>query len=251
MIDRPRRMMIVVAILTAAALLAYAAGVAPGAIVLFGAMSALSAWRHRKEQRERAAFYHIVWELRSADRPTRERLLAELEPPKLRNAIALVIANDGTEEQEGDLERFPYPQGLKRFVSRRYWVLWGLAALLLLLSAFSSMWMPLRGISALLALLFGFLAWRASREERALESVIEVTPFRVSECFPDGMRRTLSLRGFLVLRNEPQQQRVLLAGGRDDPEIALDYRRMGFARMCELVWQYGGFENHDGVTPAS
>ena len=49
-------MTILVAILTAAALLAYAAGVEPGAMVLFGAMSALSAWRHRKEQRERAAF---------------------------------------------------------------------------------------------------------------------------------------------------------------------------------------------------
>lgn len=251
MIERLRRTAIVVAVLTAAALLAYAAGVEPGFIALFGAMTALSAWRHRKEERERAAFYHIVWQLRAADRPTRERLLAELEPPKLRHAIARVIANDGAEEREGDVERFPYPRGLRRLFARRYWVLWSLAALLLLISAFSSMWMPLRAISAVLALLMGALAWRASREERSLDSVIEVTPFRVSECFPDGMRRTLSLRGSLLLRDEPRRQRVLLSGSRDDPGIALDYRRMGFARMYELVRRYGGFENPGGAPPAS
>jgi hypothetical protein len=242
MLARARRMAIILAVMTAAALLAHAAGVAPGSIMLFAAMSMLSAWRHRKEQRERAAFYQIVWQLRAADRPTRERLLAELDPPKLRDAIARVIADDGVEEQEGDVERFPYPQGLKRFVSRRYWVLWSMAALLLLLSAFSSMWIPLRVASAGLALFFGALAWKASREERALDSVIEVTPFRVSECFPDGRRRTLSLRGRLVLLNEPARQRVLLAGGPDDAGIALDYRRMGFSRMCELIVRYGGFE---------
>jgi hypothetical protein len=246
MMERLRRMAIIGSILTAAALLAYAAGVEPGSILVFGATSMLAAWRNRKEQRERAAFYHIVWTLRAADRSTRERLLAELEPPKLRNAIARVIERDGAEEQEGDVERFPYPHGLRRHFARRYWVLWSLAALLLMISAFSSMWIPLRGIGAALALALGLLAWRASREERALDSVIEVTPFRISECFPDGMRRTLSLRGTLLLRDEPKRQRVLLTGGGDDPGIALDYRRMGFTRICELVWRYGGFDSSGG-----
>ena len=166
-------------------------------------------------------------------------------------AIARVIQNDGAEEQDGDVERFPYPDGLRRFVLRRYWTLWGLAALLLLLSGFSAMWMPLRIGGAVLAGVFGALAWRASREERALESVIEVTPFRVSECFPDGMRRTLSLGGSLVLRNEPERQRVMLASVNEDLGIPLDYRRMGFARLYDLVRRYGGFEQSDALPPAS
>ena len=96
------------------------------------------------------------------------------------------------------------------------------------------------------AIAFGVLAvasaWWSSRRQRTFASVIEITPFRLTERAADGTSRTLLFNRYLELHNEPRRQRAILTAGGPDGAILLDYRRMAFNRLASLVMQYGGFQ---------
>lgn len=248
----PKGVFVVALLVVVVVAAAYAAGVPSNSITLFAVASVFSAWHGRRARRRRDAFQSIIRELRAADRETRARMLHDLEPRALRDAVAQVLGRDGSEESDAGVERFPYPEGLRRFIARKYWILWGATTLLLLIGAFSDAWMSLRLLSLAVAGACGYGAWKTARREAGLQSVIEVTPFRVSELLPGGDRTTLLFGRYLELRDEPAKQRMLITGGSDDTGIALDYRRMGFDRLVELVLLHGGFhQSAAGEEPAT
>lgn len=177
-------------------------------------------------------------------------MLAQLEPPKLRDAVAAILAKDGSDEQSGDVERFPFPDGLGRVYRRRYWVFWSLTVVVLLLVSFAEMQVVVRILAVAIAAMLAYGVWTSDRRERSVQSVLEVTPFRISEMHPNGLTRTISWNRHLELHNEPERMRWRLGATRDQKQgILLDYRRMGFARLFELVIQYGQFQNADEPAP--
>ena len=199
----------------------------------------LAAYRGREG---RNALSQILATLRSQDRAGRQAILDRIPSPRLRGYLEEVLRSDGSEEREGDVEQFPYPRSLQRFWVRSYWLATtgGAAALLwaAIAAETSSFW-------RLAAILGGVLAvagaWWSSQRQRTFASVIEITPFRVTERAADGRSRTLLFNRYLELHNEPRKQRAILTAGGPDGSILLDYRRMAFNRLASLIMQYGGF----------
>jgi hypothetical protein len=234
------------AVLVAALLL----GVSPeslGAVVL---MTALSSWRARRRAAKSSAFWSIVWKLRHAPRDERTRMLAELEPDKLRADVTRVLEADGSEERHDGLEQFPFPKSLVKQTTRLYWTMWAFAIVLLAIVALSDEPMAYRLAGVAVAGLCGFVAYRAWQRENAFQTIIEVTPFRISELHPNGLIRTIQWNQYLELRNEPQRSRVRLSGGEHDAGLTLDYRRMGFTRLLALVREYGRFAEGNASSKA-
>jgi hypothetical protein len=130
---------------------------------------------------------------------------------------------------------------LRRQATLLYWMMWAIALGLLAASALSSASVLFRILGVTLAAICALVARWASKREVLLQSVLEITPFRISELLPDGMIRTLSWNNYLELRNEPARSRFVLTAGRTDEGIPLDYRRMGFTRLVDRVRTYGKF----------
>jgi hypothetical protein len=169
-------------------------------------------------------------------------MLGELEPLKLRKRVAAILDQDGTNEVVGDVEQFPFPRGLRRLAARAYWGAWVLAFTMLMVAAFAAAPLWLRCLPIVVAASAAYGAWLASCRERSYDSVIEITPFRVSELFPDGRMRTVLFNRYLELHHEPQLKRLRLTPNPEDPGIILDFRRMGFDRMVDRIIEYGQFQ---------
>jgi hypothetical protein len=213
----------------------------PSQLALFAVVGAISTWRNRRQREREIAFWSVVWQLRQASAGDRARMLAELEPEHLRTKVEAILSHDGSNEAVGDVEQFPYPLGLRRLANRAYWFMWALAVSMLITAAAIPAPVWLRCIPLVVAGCGAYAAWSASQRERSFASVIEVTPFRVSELFPDGRVRTVLFSWYLELHHEAQHQRLRLTPKRDEPGIILDCRRMGFDRLVELVVRYGDF----------
>jgi hypothetical protein len=226
-------------------------GLEPGNLVALAVVTVFSTWRNRKHRARETAFWTIVWQLRQSSVEDRAQMLAALEPAKLRDEVEAILSRDGTNESQGDVERFPFPFGLRRFATRTYWVMWALGLAMLAASAFVPAPLWLRCVPLVIAACCAYGAWLAGERERSYDSVIEVTPFRVSELFPDGRVHTVLLGRYLELHHEPKHKRLRLTAGSEDSGIALDYRRMGFGRLVDLVVQYGEFQATDSDSPAS
>jgi hypothetical protein len=210
----------------------------PGNIAVVIVVVSLSTWRDRKQR----TLWATVWRLRQASIEDRSSMLATLEPPKLREKVRAILAQDGSNQAERDIERFPFPLGLRRLATRAYWTTWALG--LVVLATISTVPDTLPGLRYFLfaiLILCVYAAWRTLQRERSYDTVIEVTPFRVSELLPDGRTRTLLLRGSLVLHHEPKRKRLRVSPNEHDPGIVLDFRLMGFDRLVDLIVAYGGF----------
>ena len=172
-------------------------GLNPGNLAALAIGAAVSTWRNRKRRKEDGAFWSIVWQLRQASTADRARMLAELEPAKLRNRVAEILDQDGTNDIVGDVEQFPFPRGLHRLAARAYWGAWAVALIMLAVAALVPAPLWLRCLPVLVAASAAYGAWLAARRERTYESVIEITPFRVTELFPDGSMRTVLFSRYL------------------------------------------------------
>jgi hypothetical protein len=223
-------------------------GLNPGNLAALAIGGAVSTWRNRKRKKRDSAFWSIVWQLRQAPTGNREEMLAELEPVKLRKRVAAILDQDGSNDAVGDVEQFPFPRGLCRLATRAYWTAWGIALTMLLVAAFVPAPTWLRCLPVIVAASAAYGAWLAARRERSYESVIEITPFRVSELFPDGSARTVLFNRYLELHHEPALKRLRVAPHPEDPGIVLDFRRMGFDRMVNLIVEYGQFRPDDSAS---
>jgi len=219
----------------------FLAGADAWVLGLFVLSAAYSTWRNRRRRSQAQTFWGLVWKLRHAAADERAKLMDELEPSTLRAQVERVLARDGSDERSGDIEQFPFPQGLRRQATLLYWSMWALALGLLAASAFSAAPLVFRVFGIVIAAICALMALWASKREVLLQSVVEITPFRISELLPDGVIRTLSWNNYLELRNEPARSRLVLSAGPTDEGIPLDYRRMGFTRLVDRVRTYGRF----------
>jgi hypothetical protein len=226
-------------------------GLEPSNLLVLALINGLATWRNRRNRAREMAFWTIVWQLRQSSVEERGRMLAALEPATLREEVRAILSRDGSNESAGDVERFPFPLGLRRFATRTYWIMWALGLGMLATSAFVPAPLWLRCLPLAVAACCAYGAWSASVRERSYDSVIEVTPFRVSELFPDGRTYTVLFSRYLELHHEPQRKQLRLTAGSEDPGIPLDYRRMGFERLVDLVMQYGEFRAADPNSPSS
>jgi hypothetical protein len=224
-------------------------GLNPGNLAALAVGAVVSNWRNRKYRQRQSAFWSIVWQLRQASTADRQRMLAELEPA-LQVRVAGILDRDGSNDALGDIEQFPFPHGSRRFATRVYWAAWAIAVGMLLVAAFVPAPTWLRCLPVVVAAISAYAAWLAARRERSFESIIEVTPFRVSELFPDGRMRTVLFNQYLELHNEPALQRLRVASHSTDEGIPLDFRRMGFERLVDLITLYGQFRRDNSSPPA-
>lgn len=233
------------------ALVAIARGwVSPGTIAPLAVGAMIGTFRSRRVRAKEQQFWSEVWEARASALADRLSRIEQIEDPGIRERVASILARDGEEAVEGDVERFPFPAGLIRIYGSRYWVFWGLAGVMLVVSAIPSVgWLQLLALG--LAVLFGAAAWHSSRAEQSLKSVVEVTPFRLTELWPDGRSRTILFNWSLELRNEPEKRCVILTPAGTDDGIVLDYRRLGFARLLDCVVLYGKFRPDDSLPPTT
>lgn len=128
--------------------------------------------------------------------------------------------------------------------------MWVIALTMLAIAALVPAPLWLRCLPVAVAACCAYGAWSAARSERSYDSLVEITPFRVSELFPDGRMRTVLFNGYLELHHEPKLRQLRLTPNPQDPGIILDFRRMGFDRMVELIVRYGRFRS-DSTTSAS
>ncbi len=227
------------------------AGVQPWLLAIFVVSAAYSTWRTRKRSNEAQTFWNVVWAVRHAAAEDRARLVEELEPAMLRANVERVLARDGSDERLGDVEQFPFPLGLRRQATLLYWIMWALALGLLTASALSEASPFARILAVALATLCALVARWASHREVLLQSVVEITPFRISELLPNGTIRTLSWNNYVELRNEPAMSRWVVSAGLADEGIPLDYRRMGFSRLVDRARTYGRFPTSDSSPPTA
>jgi hypothetical protein len=251
MSERSRQVLLIVAAVGAIATLTFIANLAPSALVVLAASTAFSNWRARRVRRKAAAFWALVWQVRGTDAADRPQMLAEIAPAELRRRIEQIVARDGIEERDGDVERFPFPLGLRRRIARRYWTCWSIAVASLIGAAATVANTPLTVAAICLAVLAGIGAWRASRQEAVLEPIIEITPSRISELRPDGGKRTLLWNRDLELFLNAKAAYGTLRERASNIEIQLDYRRLGISRLLDLVVRYGQFAEVESLPPAS
>ena len=243
MSERSRGLLLLAGFLLLAAALYRVVGNSVGPMLAFAVTSAHNALQAAKRREQRQTLDNLLNHLRALGQEARADFLAQITHAKLRAYLEAALARDGSDERAGDVERFPFSRAKRRRAATRYWLGWGGAALSLVWAAVGEMPRVWRGVLLFPAALGAALAWVAARRQHQLASVLEVTPFRLTEVWPDGLRRTVLFNRYLELENQPKQRRVLLRpGGADGDGIALDYERMGFHRLMDLVVSYGGFK---------
>jgi len=208
-------------------------------LVVIAFRDAPAAYRSRQD---RKALALLIDMLRSQQSIVRESMLGQIQSPQLVGYIREVLAADGSEEREGDVERFPFPGSLRRRVEIGYWLLWLVSAAVLSFAAFTEMTAASRIVALVIAAAAGATAYYMIQVQRRFATIIEVTPFRVSEIWGDGTKRTVLFNRYLELHHEPRRRRLRLSPGDSQFGIGLDYRRLAFNRLLQLVIEYGGFQ---------
>jgi hypothetical protein len=159
-----------------------------------------------------------------------------------RQYVREYLEEEGGTERAGSVERFAFGTSDHRETTVAFWLLvcaaaaaW--AALLFLQMPKLVAWLLWAGSGLFVVL----LAWLRSQTRR-LHTVLEISPFGLTEIHPDGSRRYVKWVQPLELRNHPKEHRIELAPPGSSDFIALDYDRVGFWRLVDLVFKYGGFE---------
>ncbi len=157
------------------------------------------------------------------------------------------LAAEGAPERAGAVERFPFGATDLRENAMLFWLTaFSNSAVLVVLFVFRAL--PRWSAWLLWAVAIGLmllLAW-LRRRERHLRTVLEISPFAISEEAEDGTRRTIQWSEPLILWNRPRLGRAQLhVAGRAD-YIAIDYSRLAFERIANLVIDHGGFPREVG-----
>jgi len=146
---------------------------------------------------------------------------------------------EGLPEKDGNIERFPFSRTDRRDNHVAFWLV---AALVLALYSVAfvigglprsvawALWIT----ATLLSLL---LAWLRSRDLH-LGTVLESSPFTLTEIAEDGSRRTVQWSQPLWARNRPWLRRVEIRVAGRPEYIALDYTRLAIGRVFDLVEEY-------------
>lgn len=252
MTERTRGVLLLAAFLLLASALYRVVGNSVGPMLAFAVTSGFNAIQAARRREQRQTLDNLLNHLRALGQEARRDALAQIAHPRLRAYLEAALERDGSDERAGDVERFPFSRAERRRAALWYWAGWAVAATALACAALASMPRFWRGALLVPAAAGATVAWLAARRQRRLGSVLEVTPFRLTETWPDGLRRTVLFNRYLELENQARQKRVMLRpGGAEVEGIALDYERLGFHRLMELVVRYGGFkvEEDEAVDP--
>jgi hypothetical protein len=251
MSERTRGILLLIAVLLLGSVLYRVVGSSVAPLLVFAVTSALNVFRARRRE-HRQTLDSLLSHLRSLGQDERLAALDTIAHPTLRAYVEAALARDGSDERVGDVERFPFSRAERRRADVTYWIGWGVAVASLAWAALGDMARVWRAAILVPAAVGGLVAWAAARRQRRYSSVLEVTPFRLTEEWPDGLRRTVMFNRYLELENEPAQKRVILRpGGAGSEGIAIDYDRLGFRRLMELVVAYGGFAIEKDESPAT
>jgi hypothetical protein len=150
------------------------------------------------------------------------------------------LADDDLPPREAPIDRFVFPRSVHRWNSIWFWLAIAATAALLYLATTTTRTVTLVTIGAMLAACLVLAAW-LRRRALFLATVIEVSPFAISEVHPSGARRTLLWRDAGWLLNRSRRGRVEVATPDKRGTIAVHYRRLEFLRALQLLLDYGGF----------
>lgn len=175
------------------------------------------------------------------DTEGRKLALAELVDDEVQREIKEGLDEEPVAESSPPVERFPFPRRMTRDLAITY----GIGALVALggvaLAALtSSPDLGLLGAATALAAALTTVVVAAQRS-KLLASSIEISPFAISQVWPDGTRRTMLWRDVWIVRNRPWLGRFEVLAGDRRTGIHLHYDRVACKRALELVLDYGGF----------
>ena len=201
-----------------------------------------------REVREAVAFSRLLHELRSLDRGDRSDVLARILDAQVRERLAAHVARDPVNPSVPPVDRFSFPQSLRQSTLITYWIAI-LVAAGLIISAI--LWTP--AVTPAIVLVFAALvlagyAWWLHRRIPYLDSTLEISPFAISEVYPDGSRRTLLWRDAHWLINRRRSRRLDVTTANVRERIQVHYQRLEFYRAVKLVIEYGGFRPGDTAT---
>jgi hypothetical protein len=175
------------------------------------------------------------------DTEGRKQALAQMGDDELQREIIDGLDEEPVSEAPPPVERFPFPRRMTRDLVITYAIGTLVAAGGVTLAALtSSPDLRLAGAATALvaALTTIVVAWQRST---LLASAIEISPFAISQVWPDGTRRTMLWRDVWWLRNRPWLGRVELLSPDRRSGIHVHYDRVAFQRAAELIIDYGGF----------
>jgi len=159
-----------------------------GSVSAMAIITLVQTYRHRRKNRHE----QLLAKLRRADPAEHARLLSEISDVQIRQALRSALEREGRAGVDGNAERFPFPDSFRRSVNRQYWFRWALCASALVAAGIlreSSLFWSLTVLTIGVVLLFG--VWRSSKLQEALQTILVVSPFGVSELWPDGWQRTV------------------------------------------------------------
>jgi hypothetical protein len=190
------------------------------------------------------AVRRTVRALRRLDPAFRRRIIRSIDSAIVGRYYDERLAAEGEPEIAGLVERYPFSPSDAREESLRYWIVLSIGAgalLALLVWPRMSVW---RLVVAGVVIVLSVVALLLIRRRIAhLQTVLEVSPFSLTEVGPDGARRTIAFNQPLALGVNRWRGRIVLAiaHGARRQAIVLDFDRLGFNRLIGRVMAWGGF----------
>ena len=217
----------------------FAGGSMRGFLILLVVVWALVAvlWLFNYWMKDRAIRF-----LLRLDAEERQVALAEIGDGEVEREIKQGLDEEPITEGTDRVERFSFPRRMSRDLTVMY--LFGTVVALgaaVLAALAPSPDLRLTAAAAALVAAITTITW-GWRRSRILASAIEISPFAISQVWPDGTRYTMLWRDVWCLRNRPGLGLVEVLGADRRTGIHLHYDRVAFKRAVELVLQYGGFQ---------
>jgi hypothetical protein len=206
-----------------------------GPVAGSGTVVALIALFNTHRLRRARLRQELLAELRAQASIAHAASLDAVSDKALRAQLAKDLAQEGAVEYQGDLARFHFPASFQRWATRRYWSGWVLGTSALLVSALSpTLSASWRSIWLVIGVICTVRVWRASHRQAALSTILEVTPYSVSEVWPNGVRRTVALGSHAVLAATTNGDLALLNTA-TGVGISVSTHRLGFHELKTLL----------------
>lgn len=194
--------------------------------------------------RRTLAVRRMVRALRRLDPAFRHQFIRSINSAIVGEYYDARLRAEGEPDTTGLVERYPFSPSDAREESVRYWTVMVIGASAL---ATPLVWPHMRTWQLSAALVVVVLSVGTlvliRRRIRHLDTVLEVSPFSLTEVQPDGTRRTITFNQPLAFRLNRWRGRIVLATapGPRREAIVLDFDRLGFNRLLACVMIWGGF----------
>jgi hypothetical protein len=195
---------------------------------------------------ERMTFRRMIQNLVALDPAESAELIERSWSASARRLLRAEVAKEGLVEVRELTERFPMPASIRRQTDLLFWSA-TLAALIIFALLFVREWGSAWGWGVWVAgsSSAGLAGW-LRRRSRAFASTVVVDAWQLCVERADGSHEAQIRWGReLYLTNDPSRNRIALSDVRTRSGVYLDYRRVGFVRLLNLVLERGGFRETD------